>query len=327
MDRLRIKPVAVLGLAAAICGADPASAVEGGSGAYLPGSRDSMAGFAPPPGDYVTMDVFHLESEAPFLPIHGFALTDVTSSVTVTKLNYTHSFADTLWGGQPFLTLTVPYASGDISFAGELTNGFSGGFTDEQSGMGDLTITPALGYHSGNHHWVYALSIFAPTGYYEPASFNVAARQASVLSYGKNRWAVTPTIAYTYLDMGTGLEFSASGGITFSQKNDTTDYQTAPEVLIELAALQHLKSGLAFGLAGYVYQQTGDDSGSGAEAIRRATNAESLQASMQGIGPILTYNTKFGDTAVSMKVKYIHEVNARRRFESDVVSASVNIAF
>ena len=67
--------------------------------------------------------------------------------------------------------------------------------------MGDLTITPALGYHSGNNHWVYAASIFVPTGYYEPATIDIPARSASVLSFGKNRWAITPTVAYTYFDM------------------------------------------------------------------------------------------------------------------------------
>jgi hypothetical protein len=39
-----------------------ALAVEGGSGACLPGSRDTMAGFAPPPGIHFTLDVFHLEN-------------------------------------------------------------------------------------------------------------------------------------------------------------------------------------------------------------------------------------------------------------------------
>ncbi len=67
--------------------------------------------------------------------------------------------------------------------------------------------------------------------------------------------------------------------------------------------------------------------GSGADAVRNVTNAESLQASLQGIGPIITYGTKIGGSSVSMKLKYVTEVNARRRFESDVVAASLNIAF
>lgn len=307
--------------------AGQAVAVEGGTGAYLPGSRDTMAGIAPPPGSYFTIDVFRLESTAPSLPYNGLVLSDVTSKATVTKFNLTHAFDTSLWGGQPYVTVTLPYVTGSLSFAGELKNGFTGGFTDDQSGMGDLTITPALGYHSGKHHWVYGASIFAPTGYYEPATFNIAAREASVLNFGKNRWAIAPTVAYTYLDIDTGIELSASGSTTFSQRNDATDYQTAPEIVLEIAVLQHLPSGIAFGLTGYVYQQTGDDTGSGADAVRKVTNAESLQASLQGIGPIITYSKKIADRTVSMKLKYISEMNARRRFESDVAVASFSVAF
>jgi len=311
----------------AVLWSDPSLATEGGTGAYLPGSRDSMAGVAPPPGSYFTLDIFHLESQAPFLPIHGVVLNSVTSSATVTKLNFTQSFADPVWGGQPYVTVTIPYVNGRLSFAGELSNGYQGGFTDTQTGMGDLTVTPALGYHSGNNHWVYSASVFVPTGYYEPATFDIANRTASVLSFGKNRWAITPTVSYTYFDMKSGLELSASGGITFSQRNSATDYLTAPEIVIEMAGIQHTKSGVAFGLTGYLYQQTGDDTGSGAAAVRAYTGAESLQASVQGMGPIITYGTRIGDAAVSMKLKYLQELNAKRRFESNVWSASFSISF
>ena len=145
----------LVAIAALVSPGSKAIAVEGGAGAYLPGSRDTMAGIAPPPGIYLTIDVFHLESTAPFLPINGLVLSDVTSSATVTKFNLTHSFDATLWGGQPYITVTLPDVTGSLSFAGELKNGFAGGFTDDQSGMGDLTVKPALGYHSGKHHWVF----------------------------------------------------------------------------------------------------------------------------------------------------------------------------
>lgn len=314
-------------IAALVLGAGAGHAVEGGSGAYLLGSRDTLAGIAPPPGNYLTFDLVHLESTAPFLPISGVVVSDVTSSATVGKINLTHSFAERLWGGQPFVTVTLPIVTGSLDFGGELNNGLSGAFSDEQTGMGDLTVTPALGYHDGYQHWVYSASIFVPTGYYEPAKVQIRRGVIEVLSFGRNRWAITPTVAYTYFNTETGLELSGSGGVTFSEKNDETDYQTAPEVVLEAAVLQHLPSGLAFGLTGYAYQQTGDDSGSGADSTRNLTNAKSLQASVQGLGPILTYNTKVGDTSVSMKFKYLSEFNAKRRFESDVVSASVNFAF
>jgi hypothetical protein len=134
-------------------------------------------------------------------------------------------------------------------------------------------------------------------------------------------------VAYTWFNPKTGFEVSASGLVTFSAKNAATDYQTAPEAVLEATVMQHLKSGFAFGLTGYGYKQLGEDSGSGADALKAATNAASLQAQVFGIGPIITYSTKIGDRSVSMKLKYLTEFDARRRFESDVIAANFSINF
>lgn len=319
--------VAALSVALLAVQARPAAAVEGGSGAYLLGSRDSFAGMAPPPGRYFTLDVFHLDGKVPYLAIGGIIVTEATTSATVAKLNFTQSFAEPLWGGQAYVTLTVPLVTGELGFYPLIGDGRFGGLEDSRTGLGDLTVTPALGYHDGNSHWVYAASVFLPTGYYEKASVDIPDRSIDALSFGKNRWAITPTVAYTWFNPRSGFEFSASGGVTFSARNEDTDYQTAPEVVLETAILQHLKSGFAFGLAGYAYQQVGEDSGSGADALKAAANAESLEAQVYGIGPIITYATKIGERSVSLKLKYMNEFDARRRFESDVVAASFSMNF
>jgi hypothetical protein len=316
-------------LLSAVAGLVPAAAlaVEGGSGAYLLGSRDTFSGIAPPPGSYFSVDVFHLDGQVPYLAIGGIVVTQATTSATVAKLNFTHSFTDQLWGGQPFVTLTIPLVTGDLGFSSSLSDGLSGGFTNEKSGMGDLAITPSLGFHAGNAHWVYAATIFAPTGYYEKASVNIPERSIDALSFGKNRWAITPTASYTWFNPKTGFEASASGSVTISAKNTATDYQTAPEAVLEAAVMQHLPSGFAFGLTGYGYKQLGEDSGSGADALKAAAGAASLQAQVLGVGPIITYNTKMGDRSVSLKLKYLTEFDAKRRFESDVIAASFSINF
>ncbi len=304
-----------------------ALAVEGGSGAYLLGSRDTFAGIAPPPGSYFSVDVFHLDGQVPYLAIGGIAVTEATTKATVAKFNFTHSFTEPLWGGQPYLTLTVPVVSGQLGFSSALGSFPDQSFENDKTNFGDLVLTPSLGFHAGNAHWVYAASIFAPTGYYEEASVNIPDRSIDALSFGKNRWAIAPTVAYTWFDPKTGFEASASGSVTISAENTATDYQTAPEAVLEAAVMQHLKSGFAFGLTGYGYKQLGEDSGSGADSLKAATNAASLQAQVFGIGPIITYNTKFGDRSVSLKLKYLTEFDAKRRFESDVIAASFSINF
>ncbi len=319
--------VAALTALLATTTAAPVFAVEGGTGAYLLGSRDALAGIAPPPGFYFSMELWNLQGSVPVLPLGGLALSDATSSANVAKLNFTQSFGSELWGGQPFITVTVPLVSGSLSFNGELNSGLSGTFTDEETGFGDLTITPALGFNSGMNHWVFAASVFVPSGFYQNASVSIPDRSITALSFSKNRWAITPTVAYTYLNTNNGLELSGSANVTFSAVNETTDYQTAPEAVIEFAAMQHLPGGWSAGITGYAYQQLGEDSGAGAEQIKAVTGAESLQASVMGIGPMVTYSTILGGRSVSFEAKYLNEFNARRRFESDVIEASFSIKF
>lgn len=69
-------------------------------------------------------------------------------------------------------------------------------------------------------------------------------------------------------------------------------------------------------------------SASGAEQARAAIGAKSLKARVAGIGPIVTFRggELFGGD-VSLKMKYVSEFNAKRRFESDVVPVNLTIAY
>jgi hypothetical protein len=322
-----MRTVLVSTLAALVAVAPAARAVEGGLGAYLLGSRDSLAGIAAPPGDYLTTDVIYIDGSVSFLSLGGAVLTDVTSTAWLLKLSYTHSFASRLGGGQPVVTFTLPVVSGELKFDGDLSNGLGGSFRDDATNFGDLVVTPSLGWSDGNRHWLVAASIFAPTGYYEEASVDLATREVNAISFGKNRWAIMPTAAFTYLNPETGREFSASAGVTFSLENEATDYQTAPEFQLEATAMQHLPNGLALGLTGYAYQQLGDDSGAGAEQMRALTGARSLQARVFGLGPVVTWNTQVGGMPLSLKAKYVPEFDAKRRFESNVFWVTLGLTF
>lgn len=127
MTTLRLSVCLLVAAAALVGPGSQAVAIEGGTGAHLSGSRDTIAVISPPPGTYVTIDLFRLDSTAGFLPISGLGLSEVTSSATVNKLNVTHSFDEMLWGGQPYITLTLPYVTCSLSLAGELKIRLSGG--------------------------------------------------------------------------------------------------------------------------------------------------------------------------------------------------------
>jgi hypothetical protein len=305
-----------------------ALATEGGTGAYLLGSRDTLSGIVPPSGTYFSVDEFYMNGAVNFAALGGVVLSEMDTSLWITKLNLTHSWTGDILGGRPAVTVMVPVVSGELSFRGNLINtALNRGFKDDDTGFGDITITPMLGWDEGHHHYSFALSLFLPTGYYEKARVDLPSLQVQALSFGKNRFAVDPTFSYTYLNPDNGREFSAALGVTFSAENDDTNYKTAPEMHLEVAALQHLPNGLAVGAQGYWYQQTGDDSGAGADQIKALTGASKLEARVFGIGPMVTYRTKVGEHTVSAKLKYVHEFGAERRLESDVISLSVAFSF
>jgi hypothetical protein len=304
--------------------------VEGGIGAYLLGSRGAASGIVPPAGFYSGVDFVFLQGDVDGLSVAGLPIrADSKLDLALAKVSLTNVFDATLWGGTPALNINIPYVlNAGLSFTTVDPPIAGVQISDETSGIGDIAITPMVGWHSENWHWSAALTVFAPTGAYDTASVNVSERSIDALNVGKNVWSAQPVFAATYLDQESGLEVSGAASMLFSQKNDATDYQTAPAVMFEGAVMQHLPSGLALGLTGYAYQQVSDDSGAGAEATRIALDADSLRARVYGAGPVVTFSggTLFGGNT-SFKLKYITEFAGKRRFESDMVWLNMTVAF
>ena len=322
----RLLMTCLMGLGAA----SPSFAVEGGLGAYLLGSRDSFVGIVPGPGVYVGLDVVHSEGSVEGLTLGGLPIrADSNLKLDFLKLSVTKVFDAQLWGGTPAININIPFVIGaDLTFVG-LTPPIAGvPIHDATSGVSDITLTPMVGWHKGKLHYSAAFSVFVPTGSYSTSSVDVPGRTINALNTGKNIWSVQPVISVTHFDPSSGLEFSGAASILVSTRNKDTDYQNAPALNLEGSVVQHTKSGWAFGVTGYAYQQLGDDSGAGAESTKAALGASSLSASVYGIGPIITYSgaSVFGQD-VSFKFKYYKEFSARRRFESDTFWFNVAVSF
>jgi hypothetical protein len=317
--------VAAAFIAASLPGA--ALAVEGGSGAYLLGARDTMAGFVPPPGTYINNDFVFINGSAPTLSISGAIVSEPEISAFVYKLNATQVFDGKIFGASPAININIPYAAVDMDFSPVLLGTIGRPASDSQSSFSDIVITPMLGWHSPHWHYSLSLSFYLPTGQYSDAVIRPLQGEFDIVSTGKNKFAFDPTFSATYLNPKSGFEISAAVGLTINAKNDATDYQTAPEFHVEFAVAQHLPSGLTLGVAGYGYQQLGDDSGSGAESLRAAIGAKSLEAQVYGIGPVIAYNTKLGSVGVNLAANYFYEFGARRRFESDVFWLTAGLSF
>jgi hypothetical protein len=233
MPFTRTAAVAALAL---LTQAAPAAAVEGGLGAYLLGSRFSLAGVVPPPGFYVTNDFVTFQGSVTDVAIGGIPVQSADVTSYIYKLSLTQSFDTVLWGGTPAINVNIPVATARLDFTGP----FGSGIDDDETGLGDVAITPIVGWQKGNLHWLVAATLFAPTGKYDTTTVDLAEREIDALSIGKNVWGLQPVVAATRLNPETGHELSGAASVVFSTKNDATDYQTAPQLNVEVAALQHL---------------------------------------------------------------------------------------
>lgn len=294
--------------------ATPLLAVEGGIETYLLGSRDSFAGVLPPAGSYWNNDFVFFSGSAPSVSLGGIGVANPDVRVFTYKFNFTHVFEEPIANARVGINVNVPYVSASMDFTGVIGSGLAGTLSDSEAALADITVTPIFGWSSGKLNTSLALQFFLPTGQYQTAKVNIPARSVDVLNTGKNRFAFDPTLSMTWFDPSTGWELSGAIGVTFSAKNDTTDYQTAPEAHLEATAMRHLPNKLAVGLTGYAYQQIGDDSGTGADSFKAQIGAQSLQARVFGLGPILSWSTEIGGRPLNLKAKYISEFGAKRRF-------------
>jgi hypothetical protein len=311
--------------------ATPAQAIEGGTGTYLLGGRDIFMGILPPPGTYISTEYIHLSGEGPTLELGGLIVADPKIDVSLYRLGATYVFPGEFLGGSPAINLNLNYGVGELDVSGVAgrLGQFTGDLTDNSHGWADPAITPLIGWHSAPWHTSFGATVYIPVGLYETADLQTMPSPAldNALNYGKNRWGFDPTLSVTWFDPAVGWEVNGSAGVTFTTRNEATDYQTAPEFHFEGSIVKHFADGVALGVVGYAYRQLGEDSGSGADNLRASLGAESLIASVFGIGPFLSVSGNIGEVPVTLKAKYFHEFHARRRFESDVIWTALAFSF
>lgn len=323
------RSVTVVTVALGVLTSEKAYAVEGGSGAYFLGTRDTLSGIVPPPGTYLSFTYDNLSGDVQGLSVGGLPIrADASVDLNLYRFGWTQSFETKLWNGQPAFNLTIPVPDIELTYTAVTPPLAGADVSDQTSGIGDLSFTGLLGWNDGNLHYSAALTIYAPTGKYETATIDIPSRSIDAVSVSKNVWSFQPTIAATWLNPQTGLEVSGAASLLFSTKNDDTDYQTAPAFQFETAVVQRVRSGWGFGLTGYAYQQLDDDSGDGADLTRSFLGANSLKARVFGAGPMIVYSggQLFGGD-VSLKAKYVTEFEAKRRLESDIFTLSLSLAF
>jgi hypothetical protein len=301
---------ALLGSVASI----PATAMESGAGHYIIGAYAApAAGIVPPvPGLYwsnVNLYYGASASGSLQLPVAGKIVTGLRAEFSSFAFNAI--YVPKLDLG-PFtfaagITLPGQYLDSKATLGGLSRSDTSGGF-------GDMAISPAiLGWHSGGNFAQARLDIFAPTGSY---------KLGSLANIGMNYWTFTPTVAYTHLDLALGLDISASLGIDFNTRNESTDYQSGTLLHFDTAVTKTVGStGLGLGVLGSILYQISDDSGALADRL------DGFRGRSFSVGPVAQYAFKLGGTEINSALRWAPEFAVQNRLSGNAVYANFSGRF
>lgn len=303
---IRFISVALLGAQVLLAG--DLLAAEGGSGTYLLGSKQELAGILPPPGVYLVDSNYLYSGKANI----DFAISGVTLSGGMQADAY-YKLATLLWvtpgqvlGGNLGISATVPIGWKKVSAGFSLTGPgggvISANIDESDTAFGDPVVGATLGWHAGNLHWNLAALYNAPLGYWK-------LRNPS--NIGFNRSSVDTSGAVTWLDPKIGLELSGAAGFTFNFENPDTNYKTGTEFHLEWAVRQHISQTLAVGLIGYHYQQITGDSGIGAKL-------GDFKGRATAVGANLSTTFLLGPIPVTANAKYMRELEVENRLKGDV---------
>ncbi len=174
------------------------------------------------------------------------------------------------WGASVALHAILPLVDLDVTVAP--------GVSDSKSGIGDLTLGAALGWHhSAKWHSLLALDLYAPTGAYDADD---------IANIGRNHWAVQPVAGLSYIQPE-GLNADLKVMWTYNFENDDTGYKGGHELIMDYSLGWAVNERWTLGAGGYLYKQLTDDRQNGQTLNDRKGQAVAF-------GPSIRYQGKDG---------------------------------
>lgn len=179
-----------------------------------------------------------------------------------------------------------------------------------RTGLADTAFSPLiLGWHGATLHQTLGLDTHLKTG---------TSDSAERVNIGRNYYQFAPFYAFTWFP-SKAWDLNAKLRYARNTRNSATDYQSGDEATLEFSAGYHPAPSLAFGLNGYVYRQTTNDTQHGV-----VVNGNGNRGSVNAIGPYLSYAIT---PKVTLMVKVQTEFNARNRPEGTRIWAQARIPF
>lgn len=286
-----------------------ASATEDARNVYLLGSTGIGAGMVPAPGIYVGNITYAYGGSAGSnieLERAGKVQTGVEANAVINIPNATWVLSQPVLGGNVGFSLLLPYgyaeSSADVTLTGPRGRSLALGTHDDVFAMGDPLPMAFIGWHLDELHGKLYTFANVPVGQWA---------QSNLANIGFNHWAVDIGGAFTWLNKPSGVEVSATAGLTYNFKNDESDYKSGQEFHLEYSIAKHFSdSPLTLGVNGYYYKQVTGDSGS-------AARLGSFKGEVAAIGPALNFVIVAGQQPIVVDAKFFHEFHATNRVEGD----------
>lgn len=263
-----------------------AAADEDGAAFWISGQFASMSAVPPAPGWSLVALGNGYRGRMDPLRLSSSLDAEEEADQAMLLLQPGYAFDTRILGGTPYVsiaggygvtttTLDIASPTGNIGRSQTLTGG------------ADLNPFASLSWNHGVHNAMTYLSLNLPVGSYD------ADRIANMgLGHAALDWGA----AYTFLDSGTGWEFSALAGLTYNRENPYTKYQNGIDAHLDWGASRWVSKSWELGVAGYAYYQLTGDSGSGDEVGKNRSR-------VAAIGPQIGYqhDGKTGDLFVSLR--------------------------
>ncbi len=315
------KPVQSLFAAAAVMALGPQASLadEGGVSFWVPGTFASLAATPGQPGwsfgtfnYYTNLSAGSDVSRAREIEIGAISPTVKATLSASLKANSdavffvpTYVFANPVLGGQATVSMGGGYGrlnadvNGTLTITSPVNATISRNISSSVTGFTDLYPTASLKWNEGVNNYMIYGSGDIPVGAYS---------SSRLANLGIGHGAADFGSGYTYFNPATGHEFSIVGGFTYNLENTSTNYQNGVDFHVDWAASKFLSKQFSAGVAGYLYDQIGCDSGSG-------DRVGCFQSRVVGLGPQATYLFPVGDMQGYLNLKSYWEFDASKRAE------------
>jgi len=295
------------------------TAGEGGTSHILPGATATLMDLPPTsPGWFFKPMYLHYHGtvSAKIPTAVGLAgNVDATADTVVLGGGYT--FEQTVLGGAHYtFAAFLPYSWLDISANVETPSvsvrrqrkvSVTVRRHSTVSDFGDLTLVPVmLAWKCGDWQLDTMLPIYAPTGSYKKGRLG---------NPGLNYWTFDPNIGVAYSDKKSGFNAILRVGSAINTENPDTNYRSGSLLHFEGVIQQILPvcSGfLTLGAEGFYFDQVTSDSGSG-------SNLGDFKGRTAGVGPVLGYIQPFGKQSMVVDLKWLPELDTKKRLEGDYI--------